>query len=181
MRVVAAVLAAGASVRLGRPKQLLQYRGEPLIRHAVRVAMGARCDATMVIVPPNRFADALEGLDVVVVENGDWRTGVSSSIRAAVKAAPDSRILFTLCDQPLVTSEHLQDVIAVNAPIVATEYRGITGVPAAFAPQFARQLSALEGDRGARSIIEDNLDRVVPIRLEEAGVDIDTFDDYLKL
>jgi molybdenum cofactor cytidylyltransferase len=181
VRVVAAVLAAGASVRLGRPKQLLEYRGEPLIRHAVRVAMGAGCHDTLVIVPPNTFTEALQGLDVTVVENAEWRKGVSSSIRAAVLAAPDSRILFTLCDQPLVTSEHLQDVIAVDAPIVATEYRGVTGVPAAFGPQFAAQLSALEGDHGARSIITSNRESVVPIRLEEAGVDIDTFDDYLKL
>jgi molybdenum cofactor cytidylyltransferase len=181
VRIVAAVLAAGASVRLGRPKQLLEYRGEPLIRHAVRVAMGAGCSNTLVIVPPNTFVDALQGLDVLVVENSDWQKGVSSSIRAAVKAAPDARILFTLCDQPLVTSEHLQDMIKVNAPIVATEYRGITGVPAAFGPQFAAQLSALNGDQGARSIIVAHLDDVVPIRLEEAAVDIDTFDDYLKL
>lgn len=143
--------------------------------------MGAGCHATLVIVPPKTFADALDGLDVTVIENDDWRKGVSSSIRAAVKAAPNSRILFTLCDQPLVTSEHLQDVIAVDAPIVATEYRGVTGVPAAFGPQFAGELSALEGDHGARSIIATYLENVVAIRLEEAGVDIDTFDDYLKL
>lgn len=181
MGLIAAVLAAGASVRLGRPKQLLQYRGEPLIRHAVRIALGARCDKTFVIVPPDLLGDALEGMDVTVIENPEWRGGVSTSIRAAVKAAPDSRILFTLCDQPLITSEHLREMLGVEAPIVATEYRGIAGVPAVFGPQFSEQLSALEGDRGARSIIDMHIDSVVPIRLEEAGVDIDTFDDYLKL
>lgn len=181
MRVVAVVLAAGASIRLGRPKQLLQYRGEPLIRHAALVASGAGCDETFVIVPPDSFAAELEGLGVTRIENPDWRRGVSSSIRAAVSAADGARILFTLCDQPLVTAEHLRDMIRVDAPIVATEYRGVAGVPAAFAPRFAAELIALDGDRGARSIIEAHAAHVVPIRLEEAGVDIDTFDDYLKL
>src|SRR5439155_18466883 len=147
-----AVLAAGLSTRLGRPKQLLRFRGKPLIRHAVETAMAVA--KTMVVVPKVQFHDTLEGLDVTIIDNDRPEDGVSVSIHLVVEAAHSARILFTLCDQPLVTSDHLRALIETDAPIVATGYRGIAGVPAVFALQFANDLHGLRGDRGARSVID---------------------------
>lgn len=113
--------------------------------------------------------------------NPNWQEGIASSIRTAVDAYPGARILFTLCDQPLVTPEHLRALLAVDAPIVATAYDGITGVPAVFAPQFAHELRLLVGDRGARVVIEAHRDVVTTIAFEPAAVDIDTTADYQKL
>jgi CTP:molybdopterin cytidylyltransferase MocA len=86
-----------------------------------------------------------------------------------------------LCDQPLITVEHLRNLLAIDAPIVATRYSNIAGVPAVFAPEFAADLLALRGDRGARAVIEAHRDvtRVVPF--EDAAVDIDTADDLRRL
>lgn len=158
MRVIAIVLAAGTSSRLGRPKQALLVDGETLLDRAVRIAREAAGEVLVVDRTNNPGADE----------------GIASSIRVGVEAAgADARILVTLCDQPRVTAEHLRALIAVDAPIVATGYSGIAGVPAIFAPRFVPELLALRGDRGARAIIERHRDEVHVIAFEDAAIDID--------
>jgi molybdenum cofactor cytidylyltransferase len=166
VRVAAVVLAAGSSVRLGTPKQDIVFEGETLIAHAERLARSVADD--VIVVTPALNPEAAEG--------------IASSIRAGVRLAGDNaRILIMLCDQPLITIEHLRELVAVDAPIVATGYAGIAGVPAAFAPELASELLALHGDRGARVVIEAHRDitRVVPF--EDAGVDIDSEEDLRQL
>ena len=177
VNTVAVVLAAGHSSRLGRSKQLLDYSGEPLVVHAARVALGAGCDRTIVIWSDPAVAALLQ--DVDLVENDDWREGIASSIRKAVEAAGEARILFTLADQPLVTPEHLRALVTATAPIAATAYRNIAGVPAAFDPRFREELLALRGDTGARALIEKHGALVIPF--EDAAVDIDREEDYRSL
>ena len=156
-RVAALVLAAGASRRLGTPKQSFVFEGEALLDRATRIA-GEVADDVIVVTRENNPASD---------------EGMASSIREGVRrASPAARILITLCDQPLVTAEHLRTLIAVDAPIVATGYAGIAGVPAIFAPSFREELLALRGDVGARSIIERHGAVVVPF--EGAAFDVDT-------
>lgn len=160
MRVVAVVLAAGSSARLGRPKQSVVVGGETLLEHAVRIAREVT-DEVVVVTHEN---------------NPDADEGMASSIRVGVRAAgEDARMMITLCDQPLVTADHLRALLAVDAPIVATGYRGIAGVPAVFAPQFREELLALRGDRGARAVIERH--GAETVMFEGAGVDVDTEED----
>jgi CTP:molybdopterin cytidylyltransferase MocA len=166
VRVAAIVLAAGSSTRLGMPKQDIVFEGETLIARAERLARAVADD--VIVVTPELNPDAAEG--------------IASSIRVGVRrAGPNARILILLCDQPLITIEHLHNLLAIDAPIVATGYAGIAGVPAVFAPEFVPDLLALRGDRGARAVIEAHRDvtRVVPF--EEAAVDIDSADDLRKL
>lgn len=165
MRVVAVVLAAGSSTRLGRPKQDIVFRGETLLARAARVAREV----------------AGETIVITRAENPDADEGIASSIRAGVEWAGEARLLITLCDQPLVTAAHLRALLAVDAPIVATGYNGIAGVPAVFAPQFRHELLALRGDRGARAVIEAHRAEVVVVPFDEAGTDIDTLDDLNRL
>ena len=178
MKTVVAVLAAGLSRRLGRPKQLLDFRGLPLIRNAALTALGAGCDETIVI---GSFPEALAGLPVTMIDNPDAAEGMSSSIRMAVRHADGARILLMLCDQPLITSQHLRALLATNARIVATAYTGILGVPAVFAPELADELLALRGDAGARAVIHAHRDEVVALECEAAAIDIDTAADYEQL
>lgn len=174
VRTVAIVLAAGESKRLGRPKQFVVYDGEALIRRASRVALGARCDETIVVVQPEMPRDALGDLPLTIVENADFREGMSTSVACGVAAAGDARVLIVLCDQPLVTSAHLRALLGVDAPIVATGYNAIHGVPAVFAPRFAAELRSLRGDRGARAVISAHAAEVVAIAFADAAVDVDT-------
>ena len=166
MRVVAVVLAAGSSSRLGRPKQNLVIDGETLLQRAERIA--------------REVADEV----IVVTEqlNPDAAEGIASSIRTAVRlAGDDARILITLCDQPLITAAHLRSLLAIDAPIVATGYSGIAGAPAVFAPSLAPDLLALRGDRGARVVIEAHRDVTTVVPFEDAALDIDREDDVREL
>jgi molybdenum cofactor cytidylyltransferase len=157
------VLAAGASRRLGHPKQLVEIDGEPLIRRAYRIA-NAVAPTIVVTRPEFAFGDALI--------NERAEEGMASSIRLGV-AACDGDVLLMTCDQPHVTSSHLHALIAANAPIAATAYADVAGVPAFFAAQFREELLALRGDVGARSIIQKYRDVVVAIPLPEAELDVD--------
>lgn len=166
MRVVAVVLAAGSSTRLGRPKQEIVVGGETLLQRAERIA---RAVADEVIIVTDQL-------------NPGAAEGIASSIRTGVRlAGEDARILITLCDQPLITIEHLRALLAIDAPIVATGYAGIAGAPAAFAPSLAPDLLALRGDRGARVVIEAHRDVTRVIPFEDAAVDIDRESDVHEL
>lgn len=165
MRLVAIVLAAGSSSRLGRPKQHVVYRGETLLARAGRIAREVADEVIVITRDNNPHADE----------------GIASSIRAGVARSGEARLLIVLCDQPLITAEHLRALIAVDAPIVATLYNGIAGVPAVFAPELIPELLALRGDRGARVVIERHGDVTRTIAFEPAAVDIDTESDLLAL
>jgi CTP:molybdopterin cytidylyltransferase MocA len=166
MRVVAIVLAAGSSSRLGRSKQDIVVGGETLLQRAERLA---RAVTDEVIVVDRRL-------------NPDGGEGIASSIRAGVRlAGDDARILITLCDQPLITIEHLRALLAVDAAIVATGYSGIAGVPAVFAPSLIPELLALRGDRGARVVIESHRDVTKIVPFEDAAIDIDREEDLARL
>lgn len=165
MKVVAVVLAAGSSSRLGRPKQSIVFEGETLLARATRIAREV-ADEVIVVTREN---------------NPDADEGIASSIRCGVSRAGEARILITLCDQPLITAEHLRALIAADAPIVATHYSGIDGVPAVFAPDFIMELLSLRGDRGARAVIERHRDKTCGIPFDGAAVDIDSEGDLLSL
>lgn len=163
---MAVVLAAGSSTRLGTPKQDIVFEGETLLKRAERIA---RAVADEVIVVDRQI-------------NPDADEGIASSIRTGARlAGENARILITLCDQPLITIEHLQALLAIDAPIVATGYAGIAGVPAVFAPEFVPELRALRDDHGARVVIAAHPEVGYVIPFEDAAIDIDREEDLGKL
>ena len=200
------VLAAGGSSRLGSPKQLLPYRGRTLLRHAVEVALaaarppdagvrgrtgsGARDPVVVVIGAEGaRTRSELSGLGVLIVDNQRWREGLSTSLRAGLAglhstAEPDAA-LFTTCDQPRVTPEALRRLIDTyaksRAPVVACSYGGTLGVPALFDRSLFPELRELQGDAGAKRVIEGHRAAVVPVAFPDAEVDVDTADDVRGL
>lgn len=131
----------------------------------------------------------LEGLDVQVVENPGWQQGLSTSLQAGLSAlegagGPDA-VLFATCDQPLVSSALLREIIAAYAAsrpsIVACEYAGTVGVPALFDRALFAELRALRGDTGAKRVIEGHRGDVAAVLFPEAALDVDTTDDMKGL
>jgi molybdenum cofactor cytidylyltransferase len=161
------VLAAGFSRRLGHPKQLVEFEGEPLIRRAARIAVQV-AETIVVTTPP--FAGLVRDFRVVI--NAEAEEGMAASIRAGVSACDDD-VLITLCDQPRVTAEHLRVLAAADAPIAATQYSGTIGVPAYFAREFRDELLALRGDQGAKRIIDAHREVVRAVVFEDAAFDVD--------
>lgn len=188
----AVVLAAGGSRRLGRPKQLLELRGEPLVRRAARIAAEAGFAPVIVVVGAEADAvgAALAGGSFAVVANEGWESGVASSIRRGIEALRAMRgdvegALLATCDQPLVGPGHLAALAAAASSgakaIAASSYGGTVGVPALFSRAIFDELLALEGDRGAKRVIARDEGRVACVEVPEGERDVDTEADWSAL
>ncbi len=185
------ILAAGNSSRLGQPKQFLKYKGKTLLSHAIETAQASRNKGPILVVT-GALHDELfrecSSLLVSVVHNVNWQQGMSTSIqtglRALVRINPDTTgALITLCDQPLVTTAHLDNLLDISAHhqnhgIVATSYADTVGAPAFFSRKVFEQLYQLKGDKGARELFNDPEQKLVTVPFKPAAVDIDTMEDY---
>jgi CTP:molybdopterin cytidylyltransferase MocA len=189
-RVAAVVLAAGGSARLGRPKQLLEHAGEPLVRRAAREALGAGAAPVVVVLGAQADAvrQALGGLPVTTVVNDAWATGLASSLAAGVREAlaePSvGGVLVTLADQPLVDAAALARLLAAfpgEHGVVASTYADALGVPAIFARAHADALTHLTGDAGAGAWLRRRGDAVTRVPMDAAALDVDTEADVARL
>lgn len=188
----AVVLAAGASTRMGRPKQLLQFDGQTFLRRAVSVALEAGCRPVIVVTGAHAAATRKEvrELDVQEVENQQWESGIGSSVHAGIEAVTTdypatAAVVLMLCDQPFVTGEIIAALIAAHLEtgrsIVASRYGESYGVPALFARAHFAELIALEGAAGAKQIIQSHLPKVHLVPFPKGEIDVDTSDDFARL
>lgn len=192
--VAAIVLAAGASRRLGQPKQLLMHGGETLLMRAVRLANQAGATPVLTILGANIEAirDSV-GLvpNSIPVINDKWEQGISTSIYAGLKSlnevapnAPGALILS--CDQPRLGADHqrtlIQTFLAQSEPtIVASTYSDVVGIPAVFPRLAFPHLLALRGDKGARALLIDPPCPLIAIPFPGGEVDIDRPEDLKQL
>ncbi len=186
--VAAVVLAAGASTRLGRPKQLVRIDGEPLVRRAARTALAAGCRPVLVVLGAAGAAvgGAVADLPVRRVTNPRWLDGVGASIACGVRAVAAGRpagCIVLPCDQPRLTAGVLTALIerfaAGGAAAVACGYGGTAGPPALFAPELFDRLSALTGDRGAKRVLR-GCAAVAVVDFPGGDLDVDTDADLLR-
>lgn len=185
--MAALILAAGASTRLGQPKQLVLFRGEPLLRRTARLALAAGAEPVLVVIPaqegttPCPHETALAGLPATILQNRNATEGMGSSLRLGIAALPPTtqRVLLLVCDQPLLRPEHLRTLLNALGSVAAARYNDRLGVPAVFNRQHFPALADVHGDQGARSLLRSLPVTAVP--LPEAALDIDTPEDLLKL
>ncbi len=185
------LLAAGGSIRMGQPKQLLPYRGATLLRHAAATALATGCQPVVVVLgaEAEACAEVLAALPVAVVKNEAWSQGMAGSLRCGVetleKIAPETQAaLVLLHDQPLITPALLQNLITLWDPpgtlISAAFYSGSPGVPALFDRQLFAELKALTGAEGAKKVLTRNAAVLATLEMPEALADIDSPEDYLR-
>jgi molybdenum cofactor cytidylyltransferase len=183
------LLAAGNSIRMGVPKQLLDFGGQPLLRHAVETAQASGCDRTIVVLGANEgeIRPALDGLDVEIVVNERWAEGMGTSIQTGLRALENSDAggaILTLADQPFVTSDFLRGLVdrycQSGRPIVAAQYSGTAGVPVFFAREAFPLLMALKPAQGCKGVILGHPADALLVDCPEAAMDIDTPEDYAR-
>jgi molybdenum cofactor cytidylyltransferase len=189
-RIGAVVLAAGASTRLGYPKQLIVHEGEPLVRRIAMAAIEIGASPVVVVLGANvgLIARVLSDLAVTTVVNRDWSKGLASSLEIGLSTvfedASCDGVLVTLADQPLVDAAALRRLIAAfdeQRRIVASAYDDTIGVPAVFAREHVGELMRLTGDAGAGSWLRSRRNDVTCIPLGLAALDIDTSSDAARL
>jgi molybdenum cofactor cytidylyltransferase len=190
-RVATVILAAGTSSRLGRPKQLLELGGEPLIRHTVRNALSSRA-AKVVLVLGNQFeevSDAAGPGDYDIVVNPDFAVGQSTSMVAGIASLGDDidAALIMLGDQPTVGPDVLDRLIdafaSSGASIIQPRYQANSpGNPVLFGRELFPELLAVCGDQGARSIIKQRHLDVVHVDIDTpVPPDVDSDQDYERV
>lgn len=186
------ILAAGASVRMGKPKQLLEYNGKTLLLHTIQEAVDSVCFPIVTVL--GSTADILKveikNSDVKMAENIEWKNGMSSSIKVGLQKLLDSDdqingVLIMVCDQPLVSVEIINQIVETHQKsdslIVASRYRDTLGVPALFSRRLFSELLNMENVGGAKNLIEKFKDQTSAVNFPDGEFDIDTPEDYRKL
>jgi molybdenum cofactor cytidylyltransferase len=184
-RVHVVLLAAGRSSRMGGPNKLLAlFDGKPLVRRAAERALASKAAGTVVVTghQRERVRAALSGLDVRLADNPDFAEGLSSSLKAGVAALPGDAAgaMVVLGDMPGIATADLDRLIdafrkAEGKAVVRASHGGRRGNPVLLPRSLFEAVARLEGDTGARHLVEaEGLD-VVDVEIgEAAAVDVDT-------
>jgi CTP:molybdopterin cytidylyltransferase MocA len=184
-----AVLAAGASRRLGRPKQLVELGGEPLVRRACRTAIGAAVGPVAVVLGCRReaIAPVVSDLPLSILTNDAWAEGMASSVRTATRAASDlgaAALLLLHADQYAVSGDdlrRLRDAWRASPGSACLSRAGDhVGPPAILPARLFPSMLTLQEDAGPRAILHGDPDiREVP--MPSASLDVDRPTDLSAL
>src|SRR5215467_5079678 len=187
-RIAAIVLAAGRSTRMGGPNKLLaEISGRTLVRIAAQEALASQARPVIVVTghQRERVEAAVGGLDVVLVHNPDFAEGLSTSLKAGIAAVPAEADGAIVClgDMPQVDAKLIDRLLAAFDPekgalVVVPTIGGKRGNPVVWSRRFFPELSALDGDTGARHLVTSYPEAVaeLPLTGNAALVDVDTPD-----
>lgn len=186
------LLAAGSSSRMGQPKQLLQWGNQSLIEHQIEtlqkagnplgVILGAHSESIFPVI--EKFGDN-------IYVNPNWKNGMGNTIafgtHQLLKKFPDAKgVLITLVDQPLITSLYIKKILQTFQPgeqqiIVSLSSSGWRGVPVLFDKIYFEELKKLDGEKGAKILIQQYKNSVIEIECGELLADIDTYESYQRI
>jgi molybdenum cofactor cytidylyltransferase len=176
---------------MGRTKQLLPFQGKTVLECVVDSALASSLDRVIVVL--GHQADAIEPLlkkrEVTIVRNPRYARGQSSSLNAGLRVLDEETeaVLFLLADQPLVTPEIINLILAAYAaspsPIVLPVFAGRRGNPVLFSRETFPDIAALDEDCGARPLFDWYAGRILKVPVDDPAIhmDIDTEEDYNSL
>ncbi len=185
--------AAGASRRIGSPKQLLKWGNSTLISHAIETAeeLGQKEIVVVLGAYYDKIKSEINNSSVRILNNADWNDGLGSSVAVGVEYLHNSgvtydAVLILLPDQPLIVPFYLKTMIEKfrvgENQIIATAYGNKKyGVPTLFDKKYFTKLRALTDDRGAQELIKQLAKFVTSVDINPLISDIDTEEDYNKI
>lgn len=181
LTTAAVVLAAGGGSRFGGDthKLLNPFRGKPLVSWAVDAALGAGLDETVVVTGAVELVAVLPD-GVTVIHNHAWAAGQALSLRVATTYASHrahEAVVVGLGDQPLVPSSCWTAVARGREPIVVATYDGERRNPVRLAAE-VWSLLPIDGDEGARGLIQRRPDLVGAVACDGSPADVDTVEDH---
>ena len=184
------VLAAGRSTRLGQPKQLLPYRGRPLLEWSLAAIAASSVGVTVVVLghDAERVRRDVDLHGARVVYNARYAEGLSTSLQAGLAALglEAQAAVVAVGDQPLLGPDTIDALIAAHAamgaPIVAADYGDHQGTPLLLDRSVWPLAQQIRGDQGARVLLRAHPDGVVTVPASSAtAADVDTWADYERL
>lgn len=186
-KIAILLLAAGASSRMGSPKQLLKWGDSTLLNHSINQAVKSKAIDVFVLLGANHkiISKSIENTSISLLVNDDWNQGMGNTISFGVSHIQGLNydgVLLMLVDQPLIDSTYLNNLIAVfdtsKKSIIASSYHKGAGVPAIFDKSHYPELSALNGDQGAKQLIINYQGNTKIIDAGNLLADIDTDKEY---
>ena len=188
--IIAVVLSAGESSRMGRPKALLPIQGQKFIERIIRVIGQSRVGRTIVVL--GHHADQLRGqiehLPVEVVINPDYRSGQLSSLQVAIRHIRDDDrcdgMLVHLVDHPFIdvalVDALIESFFETKQMIVVPSYKGKRGHPVIFSRELFGELLNAPLDQGAKAVVNAHRQETLEIEWHDEGItlDIDTPELY---
>jgi molybdenum cofactor cytidylyltransferase len=186
--IVAALLAAGESRRMGRPKLGLDLGGESILDRSLSVLLASPVERVLAVISPPMSLRTIHPRLETIMNDRPWE-GLSRSIRLAVAAVPGDcqAMLLSLADKPLVRPETVGLVVAcwkaTGADVVYPRHHGEQGHPVLVARSLFDELAKLTGDSGAKTLLRGDGRRIESVDVDDPGavLDIDTPDDYAKV
>ncbi|WP_316800499.1 nucleotidyltransferase family protein [Pedobacter frigidisoli] len=186
------ILAAGNSSRMGKPKQLLLYKGQTLLDIAVTAALNTAFRPVVVVLGAysKEILDQPKHPEVRYAVNQNWEQGMSSSIAFGLQTALTENprienVILTVADQVHISGSILEDLHKMHQSaqqnIITCSYGQTTGTPALFNKKHFGELLTLNGTNGAKSLINQYIEDVAVIPFEMGEIDVDTVDDYNNL
>jgi molybdenum cofactor cytidylyltransferase len=187
-KICAIILAAGASKRLGTPKQLIPHNNSTLIGHTIQCTLDSKCDETVVVLGANAtlIQKKISNFPVNIVRNQNWKMGMGYTIRVGLEKVETvnnniQAVVLLVCDQLFLTSKIIDRLIesylSFKKPIIASEYDGTLGVPVLFNKKFFPELLKIDGIFGAKIVVENHPRQVWSVPFPKGGFDIDTPND----
>ncbi len=184
------ILAAGNSTRMGEPKQLMMYKNKTLLQHIIGEAKNTNLEPVICVTgyQSDPITESVSRLGISIVYNEQWREGMGSGISVGIKQlllSDVDSVILAVSDQPHVSSDLFRTMLEMKVKsgkgIIACSYAGTLGTPVLFDKDYFNQLNSLNGNQGAKNIVNMHLSDVCPVEFENGSVDIDTKQDYEKL
>lgn len=192
MKNAVLILAAGAASRMQQAKMLLPFASGNILSHIVAEARAVKPDCICLVTGyyHDEILSKVNTAGLYLVQNANWETGMASSIKtgleALMKKHPDlASVLIAVSDQPYVSHEIFENMIRLQQEtkkgIVAAKYGSVTGTPVLFDQKYFSSLLQLQGDRGAKTILQKHPEDMVTVDFPQGAIDIDTPEDYERL